>query len=75
MAKPGFSLHFTPAQIEVAKSKDMAYDVGTFELKLNDAQGAPTTIAREVRGGLEEAARLELEDQGRPLQYRQIAVA
>ena len=75
MAKPGFSLQFVPTQIEVAKSKDMAYDVGTFELKLNDAQGAPMTIAREVRGGLEEAARLESEGRGRQLQYRQIAVA
>jgi ketosteroid isomerase-like protein len=44
MAKPGFSLRFTPTQIEVAKSKDMAYDIGTFELRLNDAQGAPMTI-------------------------------
>jgi ketosteroid isomerase-like protein len=44
MAKPGFSLRFTPTQIEVAKSEDMAYDIGTFELRLNDAQGAPMTI-------------------------------
>jgi ketosteroid isomerase-like protein len=44
MAKPGFSLRFAPTQIEVAKSRDMAYDIGTFELKLNDAQGAPMTI-------------------------------
>jgi ketosteroid isomerase-like protein len=44
MAKPGFSLRFVPTQVEVAKSKDMAYDVGTFELKLNDAQGALMTI-------------------------------
>jgi ketosteroid isomerase-like protein len=44
MAKPGFSLHFAPTRIEVAKSKDIAYDAGTFELKLNDAQGAPMTI-------------------------------
>ena len=44
MAKPGFSLHFAPTKIEVAKAKDIAYDVGTFELKLNDAQGAPLTI-------------------------------
>jgi uncharacterized protein (TIGR02246 family) len=44
MAKPGFSLHFAPTQVEVAKSKEMAYDIGTFELKLNDAQGASTTI-------------------------------
>lgn len=44
MAKPGFSLHFAPTHVEVAKSKDMAYDIGTFELKLNDAQGVSTTI-------------------------------
>ena len=44
MAKPGFSLRFAPTLIEVAKSRDMAYDIGTFELKLNDAQGAPMTI-------------------------------
>jgi ketosteroid isomerase-like protein len=44
MAKPGFSLRFVPTQVEVAKSKDMAYDIGTFELKLNDAQGALMTI-------------------------------
>ena len=44
MAKPGFSLRFAPTQIEVAKSKDMAYDIGTFELKLNDAQGESMTI-------------------------------
>jgi len=44
IAKPGFSLRFAPTQIEVAKSKDMAYDIGTFELKLNDAQGESMTI-------------------------------
>jgi uncharacterized protein (TIGR02246 family) len=44
MAKPGFSLRFAPTQIEVANSKDMAYDIGTFELKLNDAQGESMTI-------------------------------
>lgn len=44
MAKPGFSLRFAPTHIEVAKSKDLAYDIGTFELKLNDAQGSPMSI-------------------------------
>jgi uncharacterized protein (TIGR02246 family) len=44
IAKPGFSLSFAPTRIEVARSKDVAYDIGTFELKLNDAQGAPMTI-------------------------------
>ena len=44
MSMPGFSLSFAPAKIEVAKSGDLAYDVGTFELKLNDANGSPTTM-------------------------------
>jgi ketosteroid isomerase-like protein len=43
MAMPGFSLSFGPTKIEVAKSGDLAYDVGTFELKFNDANGSPTT--------------------------------
>jgi uncharacterized protein (TIGR02246 family) len=43
MAMPGFSLRFAPTKIEVAKSGDLAYDVGTFELKVNDANGKLTT--------------------------------
>jgi uncharacterized protein (TIGR02246 family) len=45
MSMPGFSLTFAPSKIEVAKSGDLAYDVGTFELKHNDANGNPTTTA------------------------------
>jgi uncharacterized protein (TIGR02246 family) len=45
MSMPGFALSFAPTKIEVAKSGDMAYDVGTFELKHNDANGALTTTA------------------------------
>jgi ketosteroid isomerase-like protein len=45
MAKPGFSLTFAPTKIDIAKSGDMAYEVGTFELKMNDAQGNPATTA------------------------------
>jgi uncharacterized protein (TIGR02246 family) len=40
---PGFSLTFGPSKIEIAKSGDLAYDLGTFELKTNDAQGNATT--------------------------------
>lgn len=40
---PGVALNFGPTKIEVAKSRDMAYDVGTYELKMNDPQGNPTT--------------------------------
>jgi uncharacterized protein (TIGR02246 family) len=39
MSKPGFWLHFAPTKINVAKSGDLAYEVGTFELKLSDAAG------------------------------------
>ena len=43
MATPGYALHFDPTSIVVAKSGDVAYDVGTFEFTLNDAQGKPVT--------------------------------
>jgi ketosteroid isomerase-like protein len=39
MSLPGFALSFAPTKIEVAKSGDLAYDLGTFELKTNDTQG------------------------------------
>jgi uncharacterized protein (TIGR02246 family) len=46
---PGFALTFSPTKIEVAKSGDLAYDVGTFELKSNDAQGnASSQIGKYV---------------------------
>jgi ketosteroid isomerase-like protein len=43
MSLPGFSLTFAPAKVQIAKSGDLAYEVGTFALKLNDAQGNATT--------------------------------
>ncbi len=43
LALPGVELKFAPTNIQVAKSKDMAYDVGTYQLKVNDAQGNQTT--------------------------------
>jgi uncharacterized protein (TIGR02246 family) len=43
MSLPGFSLTFAPTKVQVAKAGDLAYDVGTFALKLNDAQGNATT--------------------------------
>ena len=44
MAKSGFSLRFAATHIEVAASKDLAFDVGTFVLGLNDDKGTPMTI-------------------------------
>jgi ketosteroid isomerase-like protein len=44
MAKPGYSLTFAPTKIEVASAGDMAWEIGTFELQLNDAQGQATDI-------------------------------
>jgi ketosteroid isomerase-like protein len=44
MAKPGYSLAFAPTKIEVASAGDMAWEIGTFELRLNDAHGQPMEI-------------------------------
>jgi uncharacterized protein (TIGR02246 family) len=41
LSTPGFSLRFAPSTVEVAHSGDLAYEVGTFELTMNDAQGKP----------------------------------
>jgi uncharacterized protein (TIGR02246 family) len=44
MANPGYALHFEPTRIVVAKSHDMAYDIGTFELTMSDDKGKSATI-------------------------------
>ena len=44
MAKPGYALTFVPTKIEVASAGDMAWEIGTFELRVNDAQGQPVEI-------------------------------
>jgi ketosteroid isomerase-like protein len=43
MAMPGYWISFTPSQIHVAEARDMAYEIGAFELKANDAQGKLTS--------------------------------
>jgi uncharacterized protein (TIGR02246 family) len=43
MAMPGFSISFAPNKIVVAKSGDIAYEIGTFQSTLNDAQGKPAS--------------------------------
>jgi ketosteroid isomerase-like protein len=43
MSAPGFALNFSPSKIDVSKSGDMAYEIGTFELKMNDEKGQPGT--------------------------------
>jgi uncharacterized protein (TIGR02246 family) len=39
MSNPGFSLRFGPTKIEVARSADLAYEIGTFELTMADQTG------------------------------------
>lgn len=49
ISMPGFSLRFAPTKVEVSKSKDMAFEIGTFQLTTNDAQGNPaTTVGKYV---------------------------
>jgi uncharacterized protein (TIGR02246 family) len=43
MSLPGFNLQFAPTKVVVAKSRDLAYEIGTFQMTLNDSQGKPGT--------------------------------
>src|SRR5690348_14784338 len=36
-AEPGFAVTFAPTTLEVSKSHDIAYEIGTAQLTLNDA--------------------------------------
>jgi uncharacterized protein (TIGR02246 family) len=42
-SKPGWAVTFGPTRIEISKSRDMAYEIGTAQITFNDAQGHPTT--------------------------------
>src|SRR5881296_671256 len=43
MSAPGFALSFQPTKVEVAKSGDLAYTQGTYEMSMNDPKGKPMT--------------------------------
>jgi uncharacterized protein (TIGR02246 family) len=43
LSTPGGSLTFGPAKVVVSGSRDLAYEIGTFQLTANDAQGKPAT--------------------------------
>lgn len=42
-AIPGFSLHFETSKVEVARSGDIGYSEGPYELQMNDPKGNPLT--------------------------------
>ena len=41
LSNPAASLTFAPAKIVVSESRDLAYEIGTFQVTANDAQGKP----------------------------------
>ncbi len=41
---PGFALTFAPSKVEVARSGDLAYETGEYEMTLNDKRGKPQTV-------------------------------
>jgi uncharacterized protein (TIGR02246 family) len=46
---PGFALTFTPTKVVVGRSGDMAYELGEYEMTVNDKNGKPqTTKAKYV---------------------------
>jgi uncharacterized protein (TIGR02246 family) len=44
LATPGFALTFAPAKVTVSRSGDLAYEVGDYEMTLNDKKGKPQTV-------------------------------
>ena len=40
---PGFSVHWQPTQVEAARSGDLGYSRGTYEMTMNDPKGNPVT--------------------------------
>jgi uncharacterized protein (TIGR02246 family) len=44
LATPGFSLTFAPAKVTVSRSGDLAYEVGDYEMTINDKKGKPQTV-------------------------------
>jgi uncharacterized protein (TIGR02246 family) len=43
MSDPHFSLSFAPDKVEVARSGDLAYDIGSYTLTMSDPEGNPVT--------------------------------
>lgn len=41
---PGFALTFALSKVEVARSGDLAYETGEYEMTLNDKKGKPQTV-------------------------------
>ena len=41
LASPGLAINWKTTKVEVAKSGDIAYTTGTYELTMNDASGKP----------------------------------
>ena len=40
-AMPGFAVNWQPTKVEVARSGDFGYSLGTYELSMNDPEGTP----------------------------------
>jgi ketosteroid isomerase-like protein len=57
VAMPGYSATFAPTNIVVAKSGDIAYELGTFHVRVDDKSGKPIEysgkhlVTWEKRGG------------------------
>ena len=43
LATPGFVISWKATKVEVAKSGDLGFVSGTYEITMNDASGEPTT--------------------------------
>ncbi len=52
LASPGLAISWKTTKVEVAKSGDIAYTTGTYELTMNDAGGKPAQRSGQIPRGL-----------------------
>jgi ketosteroid isomerase-like protein len=69
LARPDLDLHWTPTHIEVAKSADLAYDVGTIAMAYERSQGEHSQLRGQVCSGLEEDNGWAVAGGGRYIQF------
>jgi len=43
MANPGFDINWQPTKVEVSRSGELGYTLGTYELTMHDPEGKPVT--------------------------------
>jgi ketosteroid isomerase-like protein len=69
MANPGFSISWASSKAEASRSGDLGYDLGTYQLTMNDPQGKQISDHGKYMVVLEKAGRRQVEGGRRHVQF------